>query len=133
MPTSCGASGAYGVLLTDFPAMAAIYAELKTFVAARLAELDEAMDTVAPNEFKADELRPFCERLIKAFAEDGVIVSESATLHWTGSEDDRPAQCETAADEWVLGWGMFLDPWKYPEMDASFRSKAAYHTWVWMG
>jgi hypothetical protein len=53
-------------------------------------------------------------------------------LLWTGSEADRLAHCATPADEWILGFGVFTNPWNYPPMDASFRKSASFHSWVWL-
>ena len=66
------------------------------------------------------------DRLIKAFAEDGIIVPASAALLWTGSEADRLARCATPADEWILGFGVFTNPWDYPPMDESFKKVPAF-------
>ena len=80
----------------------------------------------------APEVLEFRDRLIKAFAEDGIIVPASAALLWTGSEADRLAQCATPADEWILGCGVFTKPWDYPPMDESFRKSASFHSWAWV-
>ena len=80
----------------------------------------------------APEVHRVRDRLIEAFAEDGIIVPPSAALLWTGSEADRLAHCATPADEWVLGLGVFTNPWDYPPMDASFRKSASFHSWVWL-
>ena len=72
------------------------------------------------------------DRLIKAFAEDGIIVPASAALLWTGSEADRLARCATPADEWILGYGVFTNPWDYPPMDESFKKISGFHSWAWM-
>ena len=128
MPSSAGIGGAFGLLLPEFPQVAAIYGDLKV-VTKKALEEESAED---PGELEsASEVLEVRDRLIRAFAEDGIIVPESAALLWTGSEADRLARCETPADEWILGFGFFTKPWEYPPMDESFRKNSGFHTWVW--
>ena len=129
MSSSAGIGGAFGLLLLEFPQVAAIYGDLKRLVNKALEE-EMAAD---PGELESyPEVLDVRDRLIKAFAEDGIIVPESAALLWTGSEADRLAQCETPADEWILGFGVFTNPWDYPPMDESFKKISSFHSWVWM-
>ena len=129
MSSSAGIGGAFGLLLSEFPSVAAIYGDLKLYVnqaldrevAAEPGELEGAMGVL--------QIR---DRLIGAFAEDRIHVPASAALLWTGSEADRLAHCATPADEWILGFGVFTNPWNYPPMDASFRKSASFHSWVWL-
>jgi hypothetical protein len=129
MSTSAGIGGAFGLLLSEFPRVAAIYGDLKLFV-------NQALDheiAAEPGELEgAPEVLQIRDRLIGAFAEDGIHVPASAALLWTGSDADRLARCETPADEWILGFGVFTSPWDYPPMDASFRTSASFHSWVWL-
>jgi len=62
----------------------------------------------------APEVLELRDRLIQAFAEDGIVIPASAALLWTGSEADRLARCATPAGEWILGYGAFTNPWDYP-------------------
>jgi hypothetical protein len=129
MSSSAGIGGAFGLLLSEFLSVAAIYGDLKLYVnqaldrevAAEPGELEGAMGVL--------QIR---DRLIGAFAEDRIHVPASAALLWTGSEADRLAHCATPADEWILGFGVFTNPWNYPPMDASFRKSASFHSWVWL-
>jgi hypothetical protein len=129
MSTSAGIGGAFGLLLPKFPKVAAISGDLKLFV-------NQALDrevAAEPGELEgAMEVLQIRDRLIGAFAEDGIHVPASAALLWTGSEADRLAHCATPADEWILGFGVFTNPWNYPPMDASFRKSASFHSWVWL-
>ena len=129
MSTSAGIGGAFGLLLPKFPKVAAIYGELKLVV-------NQALDrevAAEPGELEgAMEVLQIRDRLIGAFAKDGILVPASAALLWTGSEADRLAHCATPADEWVLGLGVFTNPWDYPPMDESFRKSASFHSWVWL-
>ena len=129
MSTSAGIGGAFGLLLPKFPKVAAIYGELKLVV-------NQALDrevAAEPGELEgAMEVLQIRDRLIGAFAKDGILVPASAALLWTGSEADRLAHCATPADEWVLGLGVFANPWDYPPMDESFRKSASFHSWVWL-
>ena len=129
MSTSAGIGGAFGLPLAEFPRVAAIYGDLKLYV-------NQALDrevAAEPGDLEsAPEVHRVRDRLIEAFAEDGIIVSPSAALLWTGSEADRLAHCATPADEWILGFGVFTNPWDYPPMDASFRKSASFHSWVWV-
>jgi hypothetical protein len=129
MSSSAGIGGAFGLLLPEFPQVAAIYGELKVVIDKALEE-ESAQD---PGELEsAPEVLEIRDRLIKAFAEDGIIVPASAALLWTGSEADRLARCATPADEWILGYGVFTNPWDYPPMDESFKNVSGFHSWAWM-
>jgi len=127
MSTSAGIGGAFGLLLPEFPQVAAIYGELKLVVNKAV----EGEGAGAPGELEsAPEVLQVRDRLIEAFAADGIIVPATATLLWTGSEADRLARCATPADEWILGFGVFTNPWDCPPMDESFRKSASFHSWV---
>jgi len=129
MSSSAGIGGAFGLLLLEYPQVAAIYGDLKLAI-------DKAIEEESagnPGELEnAPEVLDVRDRLIKAFAEDGIVVPASAALLWTGSEADRLARCETPADEWILGFGVFTNPWDYPPMEESFRKNSGFHSWVWM-
>jgi hypothetical protein len=129
MSSSAGIGGAFGLLLSEFSSVAAIYGDLKLYV-------NQALDrevAAEPGELEgAMEVLQIRDRLIGAFAEDRIHVPASAALLWTGSEADRLAHCETPADEWILGFGVFTKPWDYPPMDESFRKSASFHSWVWL-
>ena len=129
MSSSAGIGGAFGLLLPEFPKVAAIYGDLKLVLDKALEE--ERAENPGDMELAPDviELR---DRLIKAFAEGGIFVPAVAALLWTGSEADRLAQCATPADEWILGYGVFTNPWDYPPMDESFRKSASFHSWAWV-
>jgi len=129
MSSSAGIGGAFGLLLPEFPQVAAIYGELKVAIDKALEE-ESAQD---PGELEsAPEVLEIRDRLIKAFAEVGIIVPASAALLWTGSETDRLARCATPAEEWILGYGVFTNPWDYPPMDESFKKVSGFHSWAWM-
>jgi hypothetical protein len=129
MSSSAGIGGAFGLLLPEFPQVAAIYGELKVVIDKALEE-ESAQD---PGELEsAPEVLEIRDRLIKAFAETRIIVPASAALLWTGSEADRLARCATPADEWILGFGVFTNPWDYPPMDESFKNVSGFHSWAWM-
>jgi len=129
MSSSAGTGGAFGLLLPEFPKVAAIYGDLKLVVDKALE--DESAENPGDME-SAPEVIEIRDRLIKAFADDGIIVPASAVLLWTGSEADRLAQCATPTDEWILGYGVFTNPWDFPPMDESFRKNSGFHSWVWM-
>jgi hypothetical protein len=129
MSTSAGIGGAFGLLLPKFPKVAAIYGDLRSVVN----EAVEGKGAGDPGDMEsAPEVLRVRDRLIGVFAEDGILVPASAALLWTGSEADRLAHCATPADEWILGFGVFTNPWDYPPMDASFRKSASFHSWVWL-
>jgi hypothetical protein len=117
------------LLLPEFPQVAAIYGDLKIVVNKAI----EEESTQDPGDMEsAPEVLELRDRLIQAFAEDGIIIPVSAALLWTGSEADRLARSATPADEWVLGYGVFTNPWDYPPMDESFRKSASFHSWAWI-
>jgi hypothetical protein len=127
MPSTARIGGAFGLLLPDFPQVAVVYGDLKRLTDKSLA----AKATADPGDLeRAPEVLAIRNRLVKAFAEGGIIVPDSASLLWTGSEADRLAQSVTPADEWILGYGIFTDPWDYPPMEESFKRTARFHSWV---
>jgi hypothetical protein len=129
MSSSAGIGGAFGLLLPEFPKVASLYGDLKLVVSKAL----EGKDAGDPGDMEsAPEVLRVRDRLIEALAEGGIIVPASAALLWTGSEADRLARCATPADEWVLGYGLFTNPWDYPAMDESFRKNSGFHSWVWL-
>lgn len=132
MSVDAGAAGAFGLYLPQFDLLADLYKEVQDYVEA-VREGDEEEDPEDnPREFM--RIPEFRDRFAAAFLERyKIIVPPGASLIWTGSDDDRPARCNTPSEEWVLGWGLFTNPWDYPEMDATFREESEFHTWVWMG
>jgi hypothetical protein len=132
MSTDAGAAGAYGILLStveDIPAVAVICKQLE--------EIAKREDKDGDREFNEPDAVPEVTAqlgpLIQAFAEAGVIVPTGASLIWTGSEDERPARCETEAEAFVLGFGLMTRPDQYPPMPKEFLERSEWHTWVWMG
>ena len=130
MSTSAGACGAFGILLSpdSFPAVVAILEQIQKIVAEYD---DEAMEYNSPEEYPA--IKALLEPLKTAFRDNGIIIPDGADLQWTGSEDDRPARCDTRAEQWVVGFGLYTRPTQYPPMDATFLGHADWHTWVWLG
>lgn len=138
MGADAGASGAFGLLLSEYAGkLGDAYEEFRA-----------AMDTVAAGSGSEDDEDPtggadlderlevaarrWAEKLVQRFAELKITVPTGARLLYTGNEDDRPARTATDPDDWVLGFGLYLSPWKYPPMAGSFRKAARWHTWVWM-
>ena len=130
MSTSAGACGAFGILLrpVELPAVVAIREEIEKIAAEYD---DEEMQYNSPEEYP--EIKAFLEPLKLALREGGINVPDGADLMWTGSEDDRPSRCDTQAEQWVLGFGLFTRPDQFPAMDATFLDASEWHTWVWLG
>jgi hypothetical protein len=134
MSTSCGACGAYGILLSeiDMPTVVAIREKLDKIVV----DFPES-DNFDLEEYNTPEDYPGIKELIdplkQAFRVSGISVPEEASLQWTGSEDDRPARCNTPSEDWVLGFGLFTIPNNIPTLDKSFIKVSEWHDWVWMG
>jgi hypothetical protein len=132
MSTSAGACGAFGILLGPYsPEIVALREQLDAVVTAYDNQDGEPDDRNSPEEFP--EAVVIQGALKVAFAAAGIIVPESAVLHWTGSDDDRPARCDADPNQWVLGFGLFTRPDQYPAMDPTFLANAQWNTWVWMG
>jgi hypothetical protein len=128
LSTSAGACGAYGILLSD---------SLDIDVAGIFERLKVAVKTFDPgindgDEEFVDEVKGLAEELADTLHLQEIVLPDGASLVWTGSEDDRPAQCDTPAEDWVFGLDLFVDPAAYPKIDPSFAKLAALHTWVWM-
>src|ERR1035437_6632427 len=109
MSTSCGACGVFGILLTDskIPAVAEIVKQLNEAVATYEPEDGEEFDCNTPEDYP--KVEALVDPLKKAFEDNGIVLPDGIDLQWTGSEDDQPARCDTAAEQWVLGFGLFTD------------------------
>ena len=131
MSQSCGACGAFGILLSGRPELADLFGQLMDYVN----EGDEN-GTFFDKGYNCPEDDPavneFLPLFIEALAKSGIEVPDGAGLLWTGNDDERPASCDTSAGEFVLGFGLFTMPWQYPEMADSFKDASFWHTWVWM-
>jgi hypothetical protein len=133
-----GAGGAFGIFLPDAtdPAVKRLYKAFTARVGKLVGDYHadaEGRDSDLPDD--PDELREiaaqeFLGRFVAAFRKAGVEVPDGARLIWTGSEDDRPGRTDCPADEWVLGWGLFTEPHRYPPMADSFKAVAGWHTWA---
>lgn len=129
MSTACGANGAFGILLSDVkgPALGAIRKKLERI------EEKYLEDVEADSPASMPAVRRLLKPLRDALSAVGIVVPDGARLLWTGSDDDRPASCDTDAEQWILGFGLFTRPDKYPPMSQSFIKASRWHTWVWMG
>jgi len=129
---SCGACGAYGISLSevDLPGVTEIRKQLEE-IEAKFTEAEDVDDSTSPEN--VPEIQALIEPLKQAFRAAEITVPDGASLQWTGSDDDRPARCETDPKQWILGFGLFTRPDMYPPMDPSFIEQSRWHTWVWMG
>jgi hypothetical protein len=145
MGTDAGAAGAFGLLLSNYPAVADVYEEWKQYILTLESpnlfsdedEDDEPKEGLDSDDLddpiKNPRLNEFVGKFKEAFAKHNILVPRTATLLYTDTEDARPACCATPSEDWVLGFGLFTLPWNYPVMHKSFRNLAGFHTWVWMG
>jgi hypothetical protein len=137
MSTSCGACGAYGILLADidandFPEALLLRKKLQKY----LDEGDENgtwMEKMYNSPAEDPKVKRFRKPFIEAFRKRGIAVPDTAVLIHTGDEDDRPAAGGDPPEEWVLGFGLFKRPHTYPKLARSFIKMADWYTWVWMG
>lgn len=132
MSTSAGAGGVFGISLWDLELVADIYKELKNFIADAV-EHDPDYDVFLDKPESIRGFKKFEKRIIQRLEANNIFVPKSARLLGTGSEDDRPGNCDAPGDEFVIGFGLFTVPWKYPPMDKSFKRLAKWHTWAWAG
>lgn len=126
MSDSAGAGGVFGILLAARPEVADIYQELSDYVANEIDYMDETELSNNPRI-----RRKFEKRFIQRFKEHGIAIPSGAKLHYSGLEDSRVGDCDCPSEEWVLGFGLFTNPWNYPRMHVSFRRTASWHTWAW--
>jgi hypothetical protein len=130
MSQDCGASGAYGILLS---------ASENPEILALSKRLDEALAGMDPEAYVAEEDLPevvaIGAELVETLRRIGIEPPAAAALMWTGSEDDRPARCSTPAESWVFGFGLFSyhSPNEYPPMSDAFKAASQWHTWCWVG
>ncbi len=135
MSMSSGAAGAFGIMLSTIPEIADVYNKFKAEVRVLEEDGGDLESLIREDNEEIEGILAKYQTLFSALLHTthGVIVPSSATLHYTGLEDDRPADGSTPAEEWVLGFGIYTKPWEYPEMSDSFRTTADYHTWAWVG
>lgn len=133
MSTSVGASGAFGLLVHDYEELDPL---VKEFVA-ELEALQENDEDDDGNGFNGDKYAPvtrkYTKKFVKEFAKLGIVCPPRIDLHWTADEDSRPGVTQVDADCWILGYGIFMKPWKWPPMDKSFKKAAKFYNWVWAG
>jgi hypothetical protein len=136
MRQSCGPVCIFGLLVSDYEYMSDIVKEMWDFVEKKQNECSCATEEVVESQNFEDTWIP---KIIARFAEHGISARDTCALYYTGSEDTRPARCETPAEDFVLGYGMITDPWLWHDFydtdfwDRSFKDAATSHTWIWMG
>jgi len=127
-----GCSGGFGILIyqEDNAAICKLYAKFKLAF-----EEAKEKDYGKINGYELIELfkRQWIKRFIAAFAKTGVVIPEGAQLIYTEDDDSRPGRTATPSYEWIIGFGLFMSPFDYPQADESFKKKADWHTWVWGG
>ena len=137
MSQDCGASGAFGLLLSEYQDRRGPVGELvRAFVAAAypVAQLHEEDPADADGDVARARRRltqRFMPRFRRVFAAAGIPLPRGACFCYTDGDDSRPGRTETPAGDWVLGFGLFRAPWTWPEMAPGFRRHARWHTWVW--
>lgn len=134
MSTCYFANGVYGIKLSTHFGEQSWYkffiAQLDAVMQGELSDQDEESldDCVRRGEKKATK------KLLSLFSTlvgKRLKIPEGAEFYWSGSEDERPVGVhDTGAEDWILGFGIFLEPWKYPPIPNSFRKKAELHSWV---
>lgn len=136
MSQNCGAVGVFGLLLSEYDYLQPLVTEIRNFIERKQDELGVMSDEIVETNGFHEEWVP---KIVAAFKAHGINVPEECHLFHTGSDTDRPAACETEADDFVLGWGMITSPWHWHESlgvdkwDETFRKAANFHTWVWQG
>ncbi len=135
MSMSSGAAGAFGIMLSTIPQIQDIYGKFEAEVLVLEEKEGDRESLIREDNEEIKEILAKYQTLFSTLLHTkcGVIVPCLATLHYTGCEDDRLGTGSTPAKEWVLGFGIYTNPWEYPEMADSFRTVAGYHTWVWVG
>lgn len=128
MSVDFGAGGAYGILLTGREDMRPLYDRFVEYVARERALLTDG-DVFEPENLPGIE--DFTKKFREAFALLGIHVPAQAQMVWSGAENERPGEVATAADSWVLGFGLFTSPAEYPALRPSFVQASKWHTWVW--
>lgn len=128
MSTSAGGCGAYGLLLSDFPEVAPILEELKAAVEA----LDPDKEEFTDDFEHSDAAKEFARRFREALSANlGVEIPVEFGLLWTN--EDHPAECDVDENEWILGMGIFTNPWNWPAIPEALREKAKFYNWAWIG
>jgi hypothetical protein len=128
MSTSAGGCGAFGLLLRDFPEVAPILEELEATVQALDPDKEEFTYDFANSEAANELSQRFREALSASL---GVEIPTEFRLIWT--DEDHPAECTVDENEWILGMGIFTNPWNWPVIPEALREKAKFYNWAWIG
>lgn len=127
MSAECGGSGAFGLLLSKYAG------DLGSTYKWFLQKVNGTGDAASLTNDEMEAIAAPCVARLRArFREIGIDVPKGAQLIFTGYDDERPGRCQVDEEEWILGFGVFMEPWKYPPMHESFRKAAEFYNWVWM-
>ena len=126
MSYDVGCEGVWGVLLDEANVGSMLYMQLQDVITnidwdSWSGDENDALDTLLP-QVKAVLLNK------------GVTCPDVAHLFYTGNGDDRPGNCDTPTESFVLGVGIYVPPWAWAgNVHESFKKVAGPHTWVWGG
>jgi hypothetical protein len=126
MSQGIGACGAFGLVLSEHRNL--LGETYKNF----LLELEDNPNDEDGLFLDGEICCKYTDAFIEIFYVNGIVIPWSAAIYYTGTEEERPAQTYTPADDFVLGFGMYHLPWQYPSMDESFMLTSKWHTWVCM-
>ena len=145
MSNFCGVMLVYGVLLGGVPECAILLRDM-------LDDLEDP-ELFGENEMAGEEddcecpldvaesaafRRKYRARVIEALASAGIEAPDRVELAWTGSGDDRPGECATPTDDFVLGFGAHRPPQDWESVmrasgwPASFVDRAELYAWAEM-
>jgi hypothetical protein len=118
-------SAVYGVTLEE---------KDQEFLDELFAQVQEDQDSRDDGEFldwlEANKPQDY-EKANKIVADQGG--GPEASLHYSGSDDDRPGRCPTEPDTWLVGFGYLGFPKIAAKIPTEFMEKAEWHEWVTAG
>ena len=72
------------------------------------------------------------DRVRQQFFENaGIVIPKEACFGVSESEGNSMSRGDYSI--LYIGFGMYMQPWKWPVVDESFKAKAFLYTWVWGG
>jgi len=125
MTYDVGCGGAWGVLVT-----AENVGDLHERLVTAIADWDPIDAAGLENEEAV--LEPFCSEVAAALAARGVAAPSGPSLFYCDGAD-APGRIATDPGSIIFGFSMWMKPWEWPPVPASFAAVADLHTWVWGG
>lgn len=133
MSMSYFASGVFGINLHEIKELKPLIHDIEK--AASEFVPDDRCDDCAAYQRVCHIDDQFCARAVSELNAIGIKMPTGVAIHYTGDKEEHAGRCAVAAEQWLIGYGLFKNPWDIPVImfDESFKRKAEWLTWVAWG